>query len=802
MAYGTDQTNTLSMPLPAGTPITNINTWTAPVFASSGVRGGDGNYYFVDAGPPAQLYLFDPGSGLVTLIGSITGLPSGVSVNGIAYDKVNDTYYLCGGVFASTNNLYSLDLGTFTATLVASFPNATGVMIDIAINAATGVGYGYDMIDDNAYSFDPVTGATTLLGSLGYDANYGQGMDIDQATGTIYLSAFNNTTFTGQLRIMDPATGATALVADWGLLQIAPFAINNVYGQGPGPGAATDPNPVNGSTGVEINYDLFWTNPAGATSIEVFWGTSPGTLTSVYSGSPLSTFNPGTMEYFTNYYWKVNETDGTGTTNGSIWHFKTEQNPYIFIDSLTIYPEDVAMWTGNTEGTTKTDGEINTVFPNVGWAVFDINSIPGDAIVNSVRFYGYVNATNWPYWSATAMGTVNPVSDDAGTIYNQIQDNYNQGTAYIFSNEASTFSPGWHSYSLDPNSNYLADFNAVRSQGWFAMGFIDRDLSTTYYVNFDGHNTLNPPYLVVYLDYCLSCVPPSPPSNLTVQQIVNQYPMVQLNWQDNSSDEWGFRILRKRGLPADPGTYMVIETVPTDIVQYIDSTVVVDSTYSYGVRAYNQYGNSDTTNIVSITVMALPVELVSFTAINNNENVILNWKTATETNNKGSEVQRNQIPNIKSKMDWENIGFVDGNGTTTLTHSYSYTDKNVNPGKYYYRLKQIDFNGSYEFSQEVEVEVTAPKEFSLEQNYPNPFNPATAIKYSLKNDGFVSLKVYDILGRQVAVLVNENQKTGYYTINFDASNLPTGKAGLPTGIYIYTLNSAGFTSSKKMLLIK
>ncbi len=141
------------------------------------------------------------------------------------------------------------------------------------------------------------------------------------------------------------------------------------------------------------------------------------------------------------------------------------------------------------------------------------------------------------------------------------------------------------------------------------------------------------------------------------------------------------------------------------------------------------------------------------------------------------------------------IGFVDGNGTTTLVHTYSYTDKNVPPGKYIYRLKQIDFDGSYEYSKEAEVYVSSPDKFSLGQNYPNPFNPTTTINYSLKKDGFVSLNMYNILGQRVADLVNQNQKAGYYNVNFNASDLPSG-------IYIYTIKTSGFTSSKKMLLIK
>ena len=693
MAYGWSSINstTLSMPIPAGTPFTSLAAWTPPVFASTAVRGPDGTYYVVDVGPPSTLWTMDPTTGAMTEVGTITGIESGGSANGMAYDAVNNTFYLAAGVFTVTNNLYSFDPSTLTATLVGAFPNTTGAMIDIAINSS-GVGFGYDLVDDNAYTFDPVSGTTTLLGSLGYDANYGQGMDIKQDDGTIFLSAFNNTTITGQLRTMDPATGATTLVVDWGFDQVAPFAINNTFGPQPGPGPATNPDPANGATGVDINAQLSWTNPSGATSLEVFFGTSPGSMTSIYSGTPVTTVDPGTKDYMTSYYWRVDETDGSGTTTGSNWSFQTMQNPLVGFADVMVYPQDVSMWTGNTEGTVKTDGTINTIYPNVGWAVYDISALPSTTVaIDSVRFYGWVNDTNWPYWSSTPMGSVNPVSDDAGTINSQIQANYGQAQAYIYSDEASTFSTGWHNYLLGNTAN--ADLFAAVPQGWFAQGFIDRDFSTSYYVNFDGHSDANPPYLHIYYEY--------------------------------------------------------------------------------------------------IT----PVELTSFKASTVNGNVNLTWATATETNNKGFQVERKSADG-----QYQNVAFVNGHGTTTQPEQYTYMDQNVAQGHYTYRLKQMDFDGSYKYSNAVEVDVTTPAVYSLDQNYPNPFNPTTKIDFSLANNSKVTLKVYDVLGRQIAELLNSNLTAGSHTVNFNASSIPSG-------VYFYRLEAKGnngkdFTSIKKMILMK
>jgi hypothetical protein len=186
----------------------------------------------------------------------------------------------------------------------------------------------------------------------------------------------------------------------------------------------------------------------------------------------------------------------------------------------------------------------------------------------------------------------------------------------------------------------------------------------------------------------------------------------------------------------------------------------------------------------------LPVELKSFTASVSKSDVLLNWSTATEINNQGFEIQRSKAGN-----DYEQIGYVPGHGTTTEIQTYSYTDLKVASGNYTYRLKQIDFNGTFDYSDEVAVEVTAPVEFALEQNYPNPFNPSTVIKYSIPTEGFVNLAVYNLLGKEVALLVNGVQEAGRYEINFDASKLASG-------IYVYSLKSGSFNSVKKMLLMK
>ena len=207
---------------------------------------------------------------------------------------------------------------------------------------------------------------------------------------------------------------------------------------------------------------------------------------------------------------------------------------------------------------------------------------------------------------------------------------------------------------------------------------------------------------------------------------------------------------------------------------------------------YNGNPRSETTpSIGAFEYDALPVELTSFTATSQFSKIILNWVTATETNNLGFEIDRKQ-----TNSEWEKIGFVEGHGTTTEPNKYSYTDdiSTLQGTLLVYRLKQLDFDGSFEYSNVVEVEVV-PFHFELSQNYPNPFNPTTAISYSIPIQGLVTFKIYNTLGEEVMTLANEVQQAGNYEVKFDASNLPSG-------IYFYKMKSSDFVQVKKMLLIK
>jgi hypothetical protein len=242
-------------------------------------------------------------------------------------------------------------------------------------------------------------------------------------------------------------------------------------------------------------------------------------------------------------------------------------------------------------------------------------------------------------------------------------------------------------------------------------------------------------------------------------------------------------------------TLSVYPQVSSSVVYEAGASLEVTGSARYEANTLSGSGTiSGGTNII-IGGNPLPVELASFTAERAWNGVTLNWKTATETNNYGFEIQRSAVSPQQSGNIWSKIGFVEGNGTTNAPKSYSFTDKAV-AGKTSYRLKQIDRDGKFEYSQTVEVTAaTAPKEFALTQNYPNPFNPTTAIGYQLSANSFTTLKIYDAIGREVATLVNEVKEAGSYSAQFDGTKLSSG-------LYFYKLTTNQFSSIRKMLLLK
>jgi photosystem II stability/assembly factor-like uncharacterized protein len=221
----------------------------------------------------------------------------------------------------------------------------------------------------------------------------------------------------------------------------------------------------------------------------------------------------------------------------------------------------------------------------------------------------------------------------------------------------------------------------------------------------------------------------------------------------------------------------------------------INNITNYGARIAVQGNDTTSVFVVGSSGMVLknanflvPVELTSFSSSVNGNRVTLSWVTATETNNSGFAVERSSDGNFEQR------GYVQGSGTTTAVSSYSYSE-DIKTGRYIYRLKQIDYDGSFSYSDEISVEISAPYEYTLEQNYPNPFNPSTSIKYQIPAEGFVTINIYDINGGKISSLINQVQKAGRYEIIFDASDFSSG-------IYFYKMASGSYTSVRKMILVK
>ena len=266
---------------------------------------------------------------------------------------------------------------------------------------------------------------------------------------------------------------------------------------------ASNPSPVNGGVDIPLTGNtLSWVNGTGSIQIEVWFG-KLDSLTKVYDGElitsyPLSPFEP--LQYGTSYGWQVIGKDSTCNNSGPLWTFTTEQDPNLVVDTIKIYPQNSDYWTGTCNSTTKTDiSEVRGRDQEDGWLVFDLSSLPNSTSVSSIKFYGYVNDTYWPYWSLTPMGTIDPRTATASEIKTYVEANSAQGVAYVYSDESSSFSAGWHNWTLEPQANI--DLQNAISQGWFACGMDSRNNSSSYWIEFDGWAQTNKPYLEIIYQY-------------------------------------------------------------------------------------------------------------------------------------------------------------------------------------------------------------------------------------------------------------------------------------------------------------
>ena len=499
-------------------------------------------------------------------------------------------------------------------------------------------------------------------------------------------------TITGQAvtgNAIQLTTAGWAALLDGTSAQGIPFTVYGTSGAPVGPGPATNPSPANGATGVAITgVNLTWVNPNTTTGTKVYFGSDMAAVQNmdasvlVYSGNPVPTYECSALNYFTTYYWRVVETDNTGTTNGSIWSFKTMRDPATFLDDFSA---GAVNWT--ITGTAPYVWTAYTTWPNS-------YLLPPTAT-------GAVLAADSDEWGSGAGATTT-----TATLTNGL----NMST---FDHVFVEFDSDFHIYS------------SSQDQGWM-------DISV------DGGTTWTNVYYVVGVD------------DRTVHKTF-------------------------------------------DVTAIAAGKSDVRVRFTYANTGWNWYWAID--NVSVYGTGAVPVELTSFEAKAVDNKVVLNWATATETNNSGFAIERSNDGKV-----FEQIAFVPGNGTSTERHLYSYTDASSLSGTFTYRLKQVDFDGTISYSNAVEVSVGVPTEFALSQNYPNPFNPTTKIAFAIPVESNITISLYNSLGQLVNTIAEGNYTVGNHEVNVNASSLSSG-------IYFYTIEAKGvngknFTATKKMALMK
>lgn len=424
-------------------------------------------------------------------------------------------------------------------------------------------------------------------------------------------------------------------------------------------------------------------------------------------------------------------------------------------------------------------------FTTFGQGVSDPTSIPVYMTSGPITVDGVLDETDWsanvPHlmyeWGGSPSGNSNTPTD--GAI---VKPPYNDvSTCYVkFLRDATNLY-----ISLNSNDTQVCSFGDSWEGDGIFMKIKDASATDREYKLYYNFHTYDPP--IHYEPY----------SGAVGEGAGQKGPGTIVN--DSTNVDGGYTAEMR--IPLDSLGFDATTTSVQVLINIFDP-----DNYSDGVTAWGDNGNYEKQwwgsewgpdmRTLELSDQIVPVELTSFTAAFNGTDIVLNWSTATETNNQGFEIQRSQ-----NNIDFHSIAFVDGHGTTTEKSTYSYEDHSVEAGvSYSYRLKQIDFDGSFAYSAVVNVDAIAPSEFALNQNYPNPFNPSTNISFNLPVKSNVSLDVYNLLGQRVLTVAQGEFEAGKHQITLDASKLSSG-------IYIYSLSASGdngqrFVQSRKMTLLK
>ncbi|MCZ7609348.1 MAG: T9SS type A sorting domain-containing protein [Ignavibacterium sp.] len=451
------------------------------------------------------------------------------------------------------------------------------------------------------------------------------------------------------------------------------------------------------------------------------------------------------------------------------------------VNSRIIGQTNFAVWNG-----TSWVGNLTEIDPKKAYKIYveqpytiSINGLAIDPLTNPISlgsgwtWTGYLPQSGLPI--NTALQNVSPAWSNAELVKSQTQFSIYSGGNWVGS--LSNLEPG-KGYMMQVTSNKILTFPANTLKNVI----IQPENSITKQ-SITPPNWIPVPNMQYTMNVIAKLTKCSPDSfSTSAEDIVGAFVVVN---QDTQC----------RGVQSPDNTGMIYLSIGSN---YASGETVFFKSY---IHEYDLILPQDTLHFIDNRLIGfpdpyifngciVPVELVSFSANQSNQKISLQWITATETNNMGFEIEKSN-----DKNNWLKIGFVEGKGTTTEKQNYSFIDQNISNGVIHYRLKQIDYDGTFEYSPVISVETAAPKDYYLLQNYPNPFNPSTTIKYSLKDDGKVSLKIFNSLGEEVRTLVNEIKPAGNYEVEFNASELPSG-------IYIYSIQAGEFISSKKMILLK
>jgi len=676
--------------------------------------------------------------------------------------------------------------------------------------------------------------------------------DWQTATGQDGSSIEDNPMFTGNTDLR-PQSGSPVLNAGVPISGITTDFLGDARDANPSMGAyenqfipSTPPNcpvlisPANASTRVSVQPTLQWSDGGGGTTgYKLYFGTD-NPPTNIHNGTDLGNVTSYTfssnLNYLTTYYWRIVSYNNNGDVSGcEVRSFTTDADPALLPSHVTFDPAEFPPfgWTANPSSGTgawqrSTSGTYPSTTPKSGAGMGFFNSFTYSNGTSGLLISPQINFPDENFrvyfWMYRDGGY--STKADRLDIYVSTTTDTADGALIGTVNRSTTLPPsvsgnGWYFYEFNlptgtsgnryiivcgrsayGNNIYIDELGisaipAATNTQTISAGNTDpiTFTGTGTTIQFTSANT-------GAVDLSVEKINSSPggplPSGLTNLAPVYWNINVTSGTVDGTysitfdvSDVPGVNnpsLLRllKRANPNEPWTNLgTPNNVNGNLVTWT------------GLTSFSDFGfGGDDNN-------PLPVQLASFFATTKGRDVILNWTTATEVNTAGFEIERKLVSQEKAQAKWENVGFVRGNGNSNRPIEYTFTDTKLNTGKYAYRLRMIDNDGSYEYSDEVQVEIGKPDVTKIEQNYPNAFNPATKIEYQLANPSKVVIEVYNVTGEKIAELVNSEQVEGYYSLVFDAS-----KYGLASGIYFYRMiamdrvTGKNVVQTKKMLYLK